>query len=486
MLSLLILITARGSEGYDEAAKWTSRAPFIHLTTDNSSEQNPQLSDATFANCYSHYGDTLWIPALDHSSWNFTSKEPFTCWVYCEHLQERCEAMAFDYITSTCFLFGFNDLNSGKPEGQEAPELDLPHDFIGTLHRSCVKGYRELQSLIVFMEHNKIDLGIERKGLLIKSGFSNDICLSAGEPFFDGRLLGWDHCSKGDEFVFREVIEKNGPLQIQYRQNDSLCVNVTSTSTNTMQAYLAPCHDDTIKRSPQNLKIKWETGSGVVWDLDKPIFDLYSDYFHKDSILFLDEIATDGRQLQTLEFRLPTPNLKPTCPMDNYRIRHSTLVGNTNAPFIFTGDTVTILCDLGYGIPSLDHYPYQVVTCSADQPTPRRCQGKPTEVERGCPRFCDLYLVGLVILAVAMVVVVGGLCMVSACKKHGERREGDKEHGESREGDKEYGESREGGKEHGERREGDKEHGAGESREGDKGPKHAPESGAPNLKSSSN
>ena len=124
------------------------------------------------------------------------------------------------------------------------------------------------------------------------------------------------------------------------------------------------------------------------------------------------------KQLSDVEFRIPPPGVGDTCPTKRFSLPHSTVVDNKSPPMILPGASVTILCDPGYGIPSLDYYPYQVVKCLTDHPTtPGPCQRKPPDA----PNLLELAI--MVVIVLVVVLVMGGVCVLPLCKKRNKRKE---------------------------------------------------------------
>ena len=245
-------------------------------------------------------------------------------------------------------------------------EVDLspPDLYIGTLNKSCVEVFEEEQSIIDLA--GALQLGKEGKGVMIESGSTVESgCLSIGAEYLDRWFLEWVNCSEGHEFVLRDI-GNDGHFQIQYHQNTSLLINVT---------------------------------------------------------LFIDSLH------HVIRLRLPNRKLRAKCSPKKFQIPHSTITNPNNAPIVLAGTAVTILCDPGYGLPSRDYYPYQVVTCPPDHPTtPGPCRRIPSDARGHYPRFCELYLMGFVLLSVVVVVVAGMVCLVIACNKSNKGRESRQRH----------------------------------------------------------
>ena len=364
----------------------------------------PDPRDRLFTRCFHQPEKVFLAPSRDFAKWNFTTNGPQACWEYCQQIR-ACRKLAFDYLTSTCFLIKHGTSNTPAEKGFSQPEISN----IGTLLKSCVERLQQEQSSISIQ--SALELGREGKGVLIDTGVSMDICLSVGQRFLDGWLLEWVRCSEAPKFILKEVTKESrsgqyGLLQIYDHRNNSLCVNVTLLSSFAI-AYLAPCHDDVKETAPQTLKIRYSYGLSykniTFYGIHSgPVFSTADG---SDYVLFLDEGIDFSRRLETVLFRLPNPKLRHACSVKQFQLPHSTIVGGNNAPILLPGSTVTILCDPGYGVRVLGYYPYQVVTCLTDQSSPPPCRKTPPE---GCARFCDLYFVGVVVMAVVAFVLALG------------------------------------------------------------------------------
>ena len=409
-LLLLLFLTAQRAEVGTPGTDWPSATSHTIRETDQGFTSIQQPEDYSFSSCFNHSENAFSISLLNSASWNFTCSSPTACWVYCEHLKP-CQTIAFEYLSSACLLFETETFNIPNEAGSTISDLN-----IGTLHKSCVETFEAKHSIVISLGE-AVQLGAKEKGVTLHFVLLNgNKCLSMGKSFSEGRFLDVVECSKADEFVVREV-RNGGPLRIYYRQNTTLCVKATlifHLSGYSGMAYLAKCDDDRETHS-QNLEIEYDPGITA--------YSIYSALKStRGYMLFLDENYRFGRQLESLAFRLPKAELGPTCPKKQFKLLNSMIVDSP--PMFLPGASVTILCDHGYGVPSLDYYPYQVVGCLTDHPTrPEPCRMTPPREAQCMSRPVILVLV-VVLVVLVVVLVMGGVCVVTVCHKASKRGEG--------------------------------------------------------------
>ena len=146
---LLLVLTTEGSSNDPPRTDPTSTRPSTQPTSSKDStvvsrglpgvtDPRHEREPSYFVRCF-HLAEKAWpVPPLDTARWNFTTEAPHICWVYCQHLTS-CEALAFDYLNSACFLFELN---------LPIIELGPPDRNIGTLHKPCVEHVEKEQSSI--------------------------------------------------------------------------------------------------------------------------------------------------------------------------------------------------------------------------------------------------------------------------------------------------------------------------------------------------
>ncbi|KAL5270490.1 hypothetical protein ACHWQZ_G001268 [Mnemiopsis leidyi] len=303
----------------------------------------------------------------------FTTSGSLQCWLYCKYTLQ-CFVVNFNSLNSSCSLFTEKFVYSVRT-------LESP-DFV--IRKQCMENKPALKILAASVSHP-----YPGPKFLIQQIEPSIACLTKGgleASHLDGNSsyrLTWKSCAETISWSLRKIerlstkIDTNEFFQIYSSENPDMCMDAfVPADIGKMQGILTKCRESTLldhedsqlmffrneERLSQSLNYRYFDGLSI-----NSLAGVFDESFIR--VIFPSPGDDYNRPLNGLLFTKassPPELYQSGCDYQHFITPHSSLESREDVPFFLPGEEVEVVCDMGYGVSSLNSS-LQTLTCGEDE-----------------------------------------------------------------------------------------------------------------------
>ena len=272
------------------------------------------------------------------------------CWNYCM-LTRGCALFSYQFVTGMCSLHNHTELIFHRSTSFNLAVLDM----------ECLDCLGEIADVVK----------LSKAGVQIKHVFTGKCLTTSSEKMewdgLKGYQLTWRNCSRAARWIVTwadiwkklvRISQLDSKWGIDWTRGEQKVAYLTKEKNINNQGLL-------LERKGLNGCLYRVLGPEEIDDTGKVVrWIIFSTRPYNDSNIKFNYT------LNKIKIIPPIPG--PVCPLRQFAVKHGRVLNDNNVPFFLPGSTVTVQCNAGYGVKTLNKSVDQELKCSVNA-RPKRC-----------------------------------------------------------------------------------------------------------------